>query len=90
MIVTKTAAEVSRMVRMIGSTEQKVKDQVESVWNSEKQFGDKDKRTVATEMAISILSDAQELLSDGEAEGANRAINRAKWILMEFVTENNR
>lgn len=74
-----------RMVAMCGATAAQMRDCVETKWAKESKFGDCDKRTVASRMAMSILSDAQELNECGESYDANQAINRAKWILAEFV-----
>lgn len=79
----------SRMIAMMGTTPDHIEQAVERAWDSEKSFNDKDKRTVATDMAMSMLSDAQELL-ESDPVFANKLINRAKWVLMEFVSVDNR
>lgn len=74
-----------RMIAMCGATAAQMRYCVEQKWAKESKFGDCDKRTVASRMAMSILSDAQELLENGENYDVEQAINRAKWILAEFV-----
>jgi len=44
--------------------------------------------TDAPRLAISIMSDAQEML-EYSPEDARQALNRAKWILMEFEETRN-
>lgn len=36
-------------------------------------------------VAMSILSDAQEMLAAGQAERARQEINRAKWVITEYL-----
>ncbi len=74
-----------RMIAMCGATAAQMRECVEAKWAKEQRFNDCDKRTVASRMAMSILSDAQELAECTEYYDANQAINRAKWILSEFV-----
>jgi hypothetical protein len=36
-------------------------------------------------VAMSILSDAQELMAMGRAEDARKEINKAKWVITEYL-----
>jgi hypothetical protein len=73
-----------RQVRMYGVTEAGMREAVESSLTF--------RFSGPAMMAASILSDAQEMISTeyGEidsmrAEDARQAINRAKWIMFEYV-----
>ncbi len=84
-IYNKLSESDKRMIGMCGATAAQMRECVEEKWSKEKEWHDCDKRTVAARMAMSILSDAQELLECGENYDVEQAINRAKWILCEFV-----
>ena len=73
-----------RQVRMYGVTEAGMREAVESSFTF--------RSSGPAMMAASILSDAQEMINTeyGEvdsmrAEDARQAINRAKWILFEYM-----
>jgi len=73
-----------REVRMYGVTEKGMREAVESSLSF--------RHSGPAMMAASILSDAQEMINTeyGEvdymrAEDARQAINRAKWILFEYM-----
>ena len=73
-----------RQVRMYGVTEAVMREAVESSFTF--------RHSGPAMMAASILSDAQEMINTeyGEvdsmrAEDARQAINRAKWILFEYM-----
>ena len=75
-----------REVRMYGVTEAGMREAVESSVTF--------KFSGPAMMAASLMSDAQELINTeyGEvdymrAEDARQALNRAKWILFEYVME---
>ena len=75
-----------RQVRMYGCTEQQMREAVEGSLTF--------RFSGAGMMAMSILSDAQEMISTeyGEvdsmrAENARQAINRAKWIISTYCME---
>ena len=76
-----------RQVRMFGCTEQQMREAVEESLTF--------RFSGAGMMAMSILSDAQEMISTeyGEvdsmrAEDARQAINRAKWIISTYCMDN--
>lgn len=76
-----------REVRMYGVTEAGMREAVESSVTF--------KFSGPAMMAASLMSDAQEMISTeyGEvdymrAEDARQALNRAKWILFEYVMKN--
>jgi len=76
-----------REVRMYGVTEAGMREAVESSITF--------KFSGPAMMAASLMSDAQELINTeyGEvdymrAEDARQALNRAKWILFEYVMKN--
>lgn len=75
-----TEAE-KREVAMFGATEAQVKAVVER--NLERESRYMPKYQAAAKMATSIMSDAQELM-EYDTHDAMQAINRAKWILMEY------
>jgi hypothetical protein len=75
-----------RQVRMFGCTEQEMREAVEQSLTF--------RFSGAGMMAMSILSDAQEMISTeyGEvdsmrAEDARQAINRAKWIISTYCMQ---
>lgn len=75
-----------REVRMYGVTESGMREAVESSITF--------KHSGPAMMAASLISDAQEMVNTeyGEvdymrAEDARQALNRAKWILFEYVME---
>ena len=75
-----------REVRMYGVTEAGMREAVESSITF--------KHSGPAMMAASLMSDAQEMVNTeyGEvdymrAEDARQALNRAKWILFEYVME---
>jgi hypothetical protein len=75
-----------REVRMYGVTEAGMREAVESSITF--------KHSGPAMMAASLISDAQEMVNTeyGEvdymrAEDARQALNRAKWILFEYVME---
>jgi hypothetical protein len=75
-----------RQVRMFGCTEQQMREAVEESLTF--------RFSGAGMMAMSILSDAQEMISTeyGEvdsmrAEDARQAINRAKWIISTYCMQ---
>ena len=77
-----------RQVRMFGCTEAQMREAVEESLTF--------RFSGAGMMAMSILSDAQEMISTeyGEvdsmrAEDARQCLNRAKWILFEYVMKND-
>ena len=76
-----------RKVRMYGVTEAGMREAVESSVTF--------KFSGPAMMAASLMSDAQEMINTeyGEvdymrAEDARQALNRAKWILFEYVMKN--
>ena len=76
-----------RQVRMFGCTEQQMREAVEESLTF--------RFAGPGMMAMSILSDAQEMISTeyGEvdsmrAEDARQAINRAKWIISTYCMDN--
>ena len=73
-----------RQVRMYGVTEAGMREAVESSFTF--------RHSGPAMMAASILSDAQEMINTEygdidfmRAEDARQAINRAKWILFEYM-----
>lgn len=70
-----------REVGIFGATEAQVKEVVERHLERESKWMTKSE--AAAKMAMSLLSDAQELI-EHDTYDANQAINRAKWILMEY------
>jgi hypothetical protein len=75
-----------REVRMYGVTEAGMRESIESSITF--------KLSGPTMIAASILSDAQEMINTeyGEvdsmrAEDARQAINRAKWVLFEYMSQ---
>ena len=75
---TLTQAErEARQVRMYGVT---VAEMREQFLEAQRMGGPK-------MLAVSQLSDAQEEISLGLQEQARQTINRAKWLIMEFLKE---
>jgi len=86
-IYNELTEQEKRQVRMFGCTEQQMREAVEQSLTF--------RFSGAGMMAMSILSDAQEMISTeyGEvdsmrAEDARQAINRAKWIISTYCMEN--
>ena len=85
-IYERLTEQEKREVRMYGVTEAGMRESVESSLTF--------KLSGPMMVAASILSDAQEMISTeyGEvdymrAEDARQAINRAKWVLFEYMSK---
>jgi len=67
-------------VRTFGCTEQQMREAVEESLGSWP--------TGAAVMAMNLLGDAQDEITWGNHEDARQAINRAQWIISEYLTVN--
>jgi hypothetical protein len=85
-VYDRLSEQQKREVRMYGCTEADMRESVESSLSF--------KHRGPAMMAASIMSDAQEMINTeyGEidfmrAEDARQALNRAKWILFEYLDQ---
>jgi hypothetical protein len=68
-----------REVRMYGVTEAGMREAVESSLTY--------RHSGPAMMAASLMSDAQEEIAHGMNEDARQTLNRAKWILFEYIMD---
>jgi hypothetical protein len=67
-------------IEMFGCTEEQMREEIEQKLNSRRGNG-------AAMIAMSLLGDAQDEITWGDIKDARRAINRAQWVISEYLTK---
>ena len=71
--------KIAENIKEFGCTEEQMREEFERKLNSRR-------RNCAAMMAMSLLGDAQDELTWGDVKDARQAINRAQWIISEYLT----
>jgi hypothetical protein len=71
--------KIAENIKAFGCTEEQMREEFERKLNSRR-------RNCAAMMAMSLLGDAQDELTWGDVKDARHAINRAQWIISEYLT----
>ena len=66
-------------IKVFGCTEEQMREEVEKKPAFQRDNG-------AAMMALSLLGDAQDEITWGDIKDARQAINRAQWIISEYLT----
>ena len=67
-------------IEMFGCTEEQMREEIEQKLNSRR-------GNDAAMIAMSLLGDAQDEITWGDIKDARRAINRAQWVISEYLTK---
>ena len=67
-------------IEMFCCTEEQMREEIEQKLNSQRGNG-------AAMIAMSLLGDAQDEITWGDIKDARRAINRAQWVISEYLTK---
>jgi hypothetical protein len=71
--------KIAENIKEFGCTEEQMREEFERKLNSRR-------RNCAAMMAMSLLGDAQDEITWGDIKDARQAINRAQWIISEYLT----